>query len=40
MLVGMFNHKLNHIILKEAKLDLKLPCHKLSKSDIIKLSKK
>ena len=36
----MFNHKLNHIILKEAKLDLKLPCHKLSKSDIIKLSKK
>lgn len=38
MLEGLFNHKLNYIILKEAKLDPKLPCHKTTKSDIIKLA--
>ena len=39
MLVGMLNHKLNYILIKEAKLIPESPCHILSKSDIIKLAK-
>lgn len=39
MLVGMLNHKLNYILIKEAKLIPESPCHILSKSDIIRLAK-
>ena len=38
MMVGLFNHKLNYILIKEAKLDPGLPCKRLSKSDIAKLA--
>jgi predicted Rossmann fold flavoprotein len=38
MLIGMFNHKLNYILIKEAKLEPDIPCHKLSKSGIMKLA--
>ena len=39
MLVGMLNHKLNYIVIKETKLIPESPCHILSKSDIISLAK-
>ncbi|TAH72850.1 MAG: NAD(P)/FAD-dependent oxidoreductase [Anaerolineaceae bacterium] len=40
MMVGMLNHKLNYIIIKETKLNGESPCHLLKESDIIKLVKK
>jgi predicted Rossmann fold flavoprotein len=39
MMIGMLNHKLNYIIIKEAGLNPESPCHSLSKSDISKLVK-
>lgn len=39
MMVGMLNHKLNYIIIKEARLNPEIPCHILTKSDIIKLAR-
>lgn len=39
MMVGLFNHKLNYILIKEAKLDSGLSCSKASKTDINKLAK-
>ncbi|NLK99538.1 MAG: NAD(P)/FAD-dependent oxidoreductase [Clostridiales bacterium] len=40
MMVGMLNHKLNYIIIKEANLDPKSPCHILREKDITNLSRK
>ncbi len=34
MLVGLFNHKLNYILIKEAKLDPTIPCGKIRERDI------
>jgi len=38
MLIGLFNNKLNYILIKEAKLDPVLKCKRLSKADINKLA--
>jgi len=38
MLIGLFNNKLNYILIKEAKLDPGLKCKRLSKADINKLA--
>lgn len=38
MMVGLFNSKLNYIIIKEAKLDPEQSCRKLTKQDVIKLA--
>lgn len=38
MMVGMFNHKLNDVIIREAKLNPDTPCHRCQKSDITKLA--
>lgn len=40
MLVGMFNNKLNYVIIKEAKLNPEYPCHNLKQSDLRKLARK
>ena len=39
MMVGILNHKLNFIVIKEARLNPEGPCNLLAKSDIIKLAK-
>lgn len=39
MLIGIFNHKLNYIIIKESKLDPKLPCHKIKRKEISLLAR-
>lgn len=38
MLVGMFNHKLNYILMTEAKLDPNCPCSKVKDEAILKLT--
>lgn len=38
MLVGMFNHKLNYVMIKKAKLDLGLHMNKIKDSDLMKLT--
>lgn len=40
MMVGLFNNKLNYIIIKEAGLDPDNPCSKVKRSDIMKLLNK
>lgn len=40
MMIGLFNNKLNYVILKEAKLNPELPCRKASGQDILKLADK
>lgn len=39
MMVGIFNQKLNYIIIKEAGFNPDIPCHMLNKSDVIKLAR-
>ncbi|MDI9508365.1 MAG: NAD(P)/FAD-dependent oxidoreductase [Clostridiales bacterium] len=40
MMIGLFNHKLNRVLIKETGLDITRPCSKVKKSDIDNLSKK
>lgn len=39
MLVGLFNNKLNYIIISEAQLNPETPCYKLREPDLLKLSR-